>query len=199
LKLFLLLLIAFNLAASSDYSLRLATGKTTDYALGEILTGHIGHFMDSNRVYSLDGGYLLAESLNHSPFDIYLKSSLSNFTEGSKKDNVYEATIYLKAYWNIDFLDNRARIGFGEGFSYTSAILAVEKADAVAYKDNNSHFLNYLDISADFDFGRLSGVKSLNATYLGVLIKHRSGIFGLINNVKHGGSNYLCFYIEKNF
>ena len=33
----------------------------------------------------------------------------------------------------------------------------------------------------------------------GYLLKHRSGIAGLINNVDHGGSNYNAFYIEKKF
>jgi hypothetical protein len=36
-------------------------------------------------------------------------------------------------------------------------------------------------------------------TYVGYLLKHRSGIAGLINNVDHGGSNYNSFYIEKTF
>jgi len=199
LKVILLLLIAFNLLASSKYSLRLAQGKASNYDLGEILTGSIGKFKNEDKVYSLDAGYLLAESFKGSSFDIYLRSGLSNFTQGAGKDNIYEMTIYLKAFWNIDFLDNRARIGFGEGLSYTSGVLAVEREDAVSYGDNNSHFLNYLDISADFNFGLLSGVKTLDQTYVGVLIKHRSGIFGLINNVRHGGSNYLNVYVETNF
>jgi outer membrane protein len=201
LKLFLLLLIFFsvNAVASSDYSLRLASGKATTYDLGEILTGHIGHFRDDNRIIGVDGGYLLAESYQDSSFDIYMKTGLSSFQEGSDKDAIYEATLYLKAYWNIDFLQNRLRVGFGEGFSYTSGILEVEREDALEYNDNNSHFLNYLDVSVDFDFGRLSGIKGLQETYIGVLIKHRSGIFGLINNVRHGGSNYLNLYLEKNF
>jgi len=46
--------------------------------------------------------------------------------------------------------------------------------------------------------GKLVHLKSLEDTYLGVAIKHRSGVFGLYNGV-HGGSNYNSFYIEKNF
>ena len=198
-KLFLLLLVLVNFLFADGYSLRLAQGKATAYDLGEIITGHIGHFSDDRRVYSLDAGYRLIASLYDAPVDVYVKSGLSDFTEGSKYADVYEATLYLKVYWNLSFLDNEARIGFGEGFSYTSAVLAVEKEDALAHEDNNSHFLNYLDISVDFDFGRLSRVRSLSQTYIGVLIKHRSGIYGLINNVRHGGSNYPSVYIEKNF
>jgi len=39
----------------------------------------------------------------------------------------------------------------------------------------------------------------MNGTYVGWAIKHRSGVFGLINNVKEGGANYNTIYIEKNF
>ena len=60
-------------------------------------------------------------------------------------------------------------------------------------------FLNYLDITVDFDVGKLIDYKPMHETYLGYLLKHRSGIGGLINNVEHGGSNYNCFYIEKKF
>jgi len=39
----------------------------------------------------------------------------------------------------------------------------------------------------------------MHGTYFGILLKHRSGIFGLINNVAHGGSNYNSIYLEKKF
>ena len=198
-KLFLLLwLIALNAVASGDYSLRASVGQATDYDFGEILTGSIGKFQTNSEVYTLDAGYLTRQSSKEIPIDLYIKSSLSYFEQPSS-DAIFEITIYLKAYYNIDFFDNRVRVGFGEGASYTSGILFVEKEDAEAYGDNNSHFLNYIDMSLDFDFGRLVRYKPFEETYLGVLIKHRSGIFGLINNVKHGGSNHVCVYVEKNF
>ncbi|MBA1433616.1 MAG: hypothetical protein FAF04_08555, partial [Epsilonproteobacteria bacterium] len=50
-----------------------------------------------------------------------------------------------------------------------------------------------MDISLDFDLGKLVRVKSLEEFYVGVLIKHRSGVFGLYNGV-HGGSNYNSLY-----
>ena len=96
-------------------------------------------------------------------------------------------------------MKNRVRFGFGEGLSYTTKTLRTEANDAQANNDNTSKFLNYLDISVDFDLGKLVRYKPLDETYVGFLIKHRSGIFGLINNVKHGGSNYNSLYIEKNF
>jgi hypothetical protein len=134
--------------------------------------------------------------------DIYVKGGFSYFDESKapiNRDDVYEATLYVKAYWNFDFLENRVRLGFGEGASYTSNILYVEYKEATEKNDNNSYFLNYLDISLDFDFGKLVKYKPLHGTYIGWALKHRSGIYGLINNVEKGGSNYNTIYLEKTF
>ncbi len=181
------------------YSLRVASGIATDYDFGQVLTGKIGRFQPNSNVYAADFGYLLKASEDSLPFDFYIKSGLAYFEQKPSLDPIYEMTLYIKAYYNIDFWDNRVRIGFGEGGSYTSGILEVERIDAESYNDNNSHFLNYLDVSFDFDFGKFIGVKSFEELYIGVLVKHRSGIFGLINNVRHGGSNHIGFHIEKNF
>jgi outer membrane protein len=59
--------------------------------------------------------------------------------------------------------------------------------------------LNYIDLSLDLDLGRLVRYQPLYNTSLGWALKHRSGIFGLINNVKKGGSNYNTLYIETKF
>ena len=185
--------------AAQRYSLRVASAVATDYDFGQIITGRIGHFQSNSTLYALDGGYLLKSSTDSLPFDFYLKSGVAYFEQKPSLHPIYEMTLYIKAYYNIDFLDNRVRIGFGEGGSYMSGILEVEREDAIAYNDNNSHFLNYLDVSLDFDFAKLIHANSLKGFYVGVLIKHRSGIFGLVNNVRHGGSNHVGFYIEKNF
>jgi len=211
LKILILLFVCFNLFAQDDYSLRLASGKATASDFGEAI------FLDwksspvDSTVLALDGGYLLKEGAFEWPMDIYVKAGLSRFSEKStmqinqygsfyyKNRDVYEATLYLKAYWNFDFWQNRIRIAIGEGLSYTDSILSTEKYEADSENDNNSNFLNYLDFSVDFDFGRLIRYKPLHGTYIGWAIKHRSGIYGLINNVKRGGSNYNTIYLEKSF
>jgi outer membrane protein len=163
-----------------------------------VVSGQFGNSYSDFHVYSIDGGYLFAASAFDLPLDFYAKSGLSYYDEGSYND-AYGLDIYVKALWNFDFWDNRVRLGLGEGFSYTSRVLMAEAIDAGQQSDNTSKFLNYLDVSIDFDFGKLIGYKPLYETYIGFVIKHRSGIFGLINNVKHGGSNYNSFYLEKNF
>ena len=210
-KIFVLLFICLSLFAQDKYSLRVASGSATASDFGEaIFLDWKSSSIDSS-VLALDGGYLLKESAFDWPMDIYVKVGFSKFRDGSgsqevdnttiyyKSKDVYEGIVYIKAYWNFDFWQNRIRVGFGEGVSYTDNILNVEKYEADSEHDNNSNFLNYLDFNVDFDFGRLIRYKPLHDTYIGWAIKHRSGIYGLINNVKRGGSNYNTLYLEKKF
>ena len=200
-KILLLILVVsavFANDATNKYSLRVAYGKSTSSNLGSVISGQIDGDTASLYVYDIDGGYLLVSDIFDLPIDIYAKGSLSYYDEGSSA-NAYGADTYIKAYYNLDFLKNRVRFGFGEGVSYTTKTLRTEEYSAQLNSDNTSKFLNYLDISLDFDIGKLISYKPLSQTYVGFLIKHRSGIFGTINNVKHGGSNYNSIYIERNF
>ncbi len=199
-KLFLLFLFALNLIAQDEYSLRVAYGQASTKDLGEILS------LDSDRhphhlsVLALDGGYLLKKEIFELPLDLYVKGGLSYFDDNNAPSggNVYEGVIYVKVYYNIDFLENRVRLGLGEGLSYTSDMLWIEKDEADREHEDYSQFLNYMDLSIDFDLGRLVRYKPLENTYIGWTIKHRSGVFGLFNGV-NGGSNYNTISIERNF
>lgn len=45
--------------------------------------------------------------------DIYSKN-LSYFDESQAyRDDVYEVSLYVKVYYNLDFFDNRIRFGIG--------------------------------------------------------------------------------------
>lgn len=198
-KYFILLFLFLNLSADNNYSLRVAQGQVTNSDFGEVLFLDVASYPHDLQVSSLDAGYLLNQNAFDLPLDIYVKGGFSYFDEAGLQDDIYEGTLYIKVYWNIDFLKNRVRLGFGEGASYTSDILYYEKQEAIDNNDNNSKYLNYIDFSLDFDIGRLVRFEPLKNTYLGVAVKHRSGIFGLINNVEKGGSNYYIFSIEKNF
>lgn len=193
---FLVFLSTF-LSAENSYSLRAVYGWATIKDLGEVLAGKWSPTHKQYKVYSLDGGKLLYKDINDWPLDLYLKGGLNYYDEDIYKDS-YGADIYLKIVWNIDFWNNRIRLGAGEGVSYTTRLLEIERLDSIEKDSPTSKFLNYLDFSLDFDVGRLVRYKPLEDSYLGVAIKHRSGVFGLYNGV-HGGSNYNCFYIEKNF
>ncbi len=198
-KYIFLLLLTLTLNAQNDFSARLLYGTATDKALGDVLIGDLGSYPENLSVTAFDMGYLVNRDTFGVPIDIYVKAGLGQFDEGAYS-NVNELVVYVKALYNLDFLQNRIRFGLGEGFSYTSDIIRVEQLEADTTTDGKtSQFLNYLDITIDFDFGKLIRYKPLDETYIGVALKHRSGIFGLINGVTKGGSNYNSIYIEKNF
>ena len=193
------MIFVVNLVAGDDYSFRVGYGKVTSSDFGEILVGQIEEHEYDLRVFSLDAGYLMAQSINDLPIDIYLYGGLYYYDEADIQDNILETALYFKAYWNIDFFQNRVRIGFGDGISYTDGILLTEYLEAQAKEDKNSKILNYIDLSLDFDIGRLLRYEPLYNTSLGWVIKHRSGIFGSINSVRNGGSNYNTVYLSTNF
>jgi outer membrane protein len=200
----LALLFCINTLAQDEYSLRLALGKATESDFSEIFSGDIRETKVDYNVYAIDGGYLLEKNWLDAPLDAYLKAGLAYYEQSDyhnygNLDDTYESVLYIKIYYNLDFLNNRIRIGLGEGISYTLDYLEPEYHEAVEDKDNHSKVLNYLDFSIDFDFGRVVQYEHLYGTYIGWSIKHRSGVFGLVNNVKEGGANYNTFYIEKNF
>ncbi len=199
----LLLLSAFvlftSVNAEDKYSFRVGYGVAVENSLANVVVGSWDTYEDDLSAVSIDIGYLLYKDIFDLPIDIYAKVGLSYYDEDSVHSNIYEGTIYIKAYYNLDLLDNRVRFGLGEGISRTSNVLYAELLDTKEKNDNTSKFLNYLDISIDFDLGKLVNYKPLYGTYFGYAVKHRSGIFGLINNVKDGGSNYNTIYIESNF
>ncbi len=162
-KLLLLLLLSLNLIAQNEYSLRVAYGEASTKDLKEIILFDLDRDSDNLTVFSLDGGYLLKKEILELPLDFYIKGGLSYFNEGDAPttSSVYEGVIYVKLYYNLDFLENRVRFGLGEGLSYTSDILWSEYKAANKEQENSSKLLNYLDISVDFDLGKLVSYKPL--------------------------------------
>jgi len=194
---------------TGPYSLRLGFGYSDSNDLGEILLGDWNRYSGDTSALNLDGGYRVGHNVFGWPIDFYAKGGISYFNENSiynthtqeYSKNFLEINTYIKVYLKLDFWKNRIRIGVGEGVSLAQEIPVVEVVDATnsdGTVDPTAKFLNYLDISADFDVGRLIRVNALRDTYLGYTLKHRSGVFGLFNGV-HGGSNYNMLTLEKNF
>ncbi len=209
LRLCLIFLFTVQIASAEGYSLRAAWGMASKNDFGQILSGQSAVDETGASVVGMDAGWLWVKGLYDLPFDIYLKGGFYRFLEkGSytangktyvQKNDFYEAVFYIKGYWNFDFLDNRVRLGAAEGVSYAWGIPIVERIEADENDDYNSNVLNYLEVSLDIDVGRLVNVEALHDTYLGYALKHRSGVYGLINSVSRGGSNYNMVTIEKNF
>jgi len=202
LKYLVLFFLLLNVAAEAEdkpYSMRVGYGWASNNSLFEIVTLRPGSTPENLTVINIDGGYLLKKDMFDIPLDLYVKGGLSRFNEIS--GSTYEATLYIKAIYNLDFSDKRVRFGFGEGVSYASSVLDVERIEEAKKLDGRGHtskFLNYLDITVDVDLGRLVNYEPMKNVYLGYLLKHRSGVFGLYNGVS-GGSNYNTLYIETNF
>ncbi|MCS5421670.1 MULTISPECIES: hypothetical protein [Psychrilyobacter] len=137
------------------------------------------------------------------PVDVTIQSSfITHFNDYSGEetdyytnDNSYEINFGIKIYWTEFPWDKyvRTRLGVSEGLSYTSRITNLERYDQ--YHENNSNYLNYLDITLSFNVKDITGMDDLEDTYIGMGILHRSGIFGIINGVD-GGSNNVTFFFE---
>lgn len=198
------------LSATEDdtpYSIRLGYGYADLNDLGEVIVGDWNRYAGDTSVFNLDSGYRFWKEVGGMPLDFYVKGAVSYFHENGVvyKDEVredfFELTTYVKAYLNLDFWHNRIRLGAGEGVSIAQEIPVVEYIDAENEEGTHepvAKFLNYLDLSLDFDMGRLIHVQSMEDLYLGYTLKHRSGVFGLYNGV-HGGSNYNMLTLEKNY
>ena len=65
-------------------------------------------------------------------------------------------------------------------------------------KTNPLQNFYYLEFGFSVDLKDVTTVNFLDGTYLGIGISHRSGVFGLYNGVK-GGSNYVTYFLEKEF
>ena len=200
-RFFLLLLLPFAFLFASDdkWSVRVGYGFSDQNDLGQIISLQPSPHPAGTSAGGVELGYLLSRDSWGVPLDFYLKGGVNRFFENGYQPDFNELTLYLKAYWNFHPWDQTIRLGLGEGVSYAFGIPYVEQLEAEAEGDNNSHFLNYLDISLDVDIGRLIRYNPLKETYLGYALKHRSGIYGAINSVHRGGSNYNLFYIEHKF
>jgi hypothetical protein len=198
-KLLLLFLFLSPLFAKDSYELRLAYFRADNNDLLYIMTGNMAPNLTGIRMVSVDGGYKIKENFYNLPIDLYVEGGICKYLEKEFGPDVYENTLYIKGYYNFKPAGNEIRFGLAEGASYTYGTLEVEEEESHKKGGNLSHYLNYLEFSADIDSGKLTKVKALNQLYLGFMIHHRSGIFGLINNVRHGGSNYEGIYLEKKF
>ena len=137
------------------------------------------------------------------PVNITLQSSfITHFNSYSGKEtdyytnnNSYEINFGIKIYWT-EFPWNkyvRTRFGVSEGLSYVNRITNLERHNQL--HENNSNYLNYIDITLSFNAKDVTGMDNLEDTYIGMGISHRSGIFGTIN-VVDGGSNNVTFFFE---
>lgn len=201
-KYIFLIIFLYSTLYSSSNSFRIAYAKPTKSDLGELLIWYIKPYpIDNLSVVDLSYGYKYYKPQvnDHISFDFEIRVGYSYYMEGGYQDNIHEVELYEKIYGNFDFFGNRMRLGWGWGASYSSNIILVEKIEAQENNDNNSKVMSFMDLTMDFSLGKIINIKSLDESYIGWGFKHRSGVFGLINNVKRGGSNYVQINFEQNF
>ncbi|MBN2815732.1 MAG: hypothetical protein JXQ67_03565 [Campylobacterales bacterium] len=193
-------LFSLTLYAQDDYNVRGAWGLSSASDFDQLYTFKGFNTAPQNTsVYGISAGYRFVEDMFDLPLDVYVNGSLNYFDENGYQDNFFEGDLYVKLYVKFNFWGNQLRYGIAEGVSYAQKVPWVEHLEAVAEDDNEANFLNYMEMTFDFDLGKLIGVKDLEQLYLGYLIKHRSGWQGRYGGVYDGGSNYNCIYLEKNF
>jgi len=174
-------------------------GWATHKDLDQILTGSMAKDEYFNQLVSIFYGHPLTDSLFGLPFDIYVTPGLVlHLTSDVQPDYLREYVIGFKAFYTIP-LPIRIRLGAAEGLSYINETTWIEHTDVL--EDGNakdSNLLNYLDFSAGINLGDLFFTKSMEKTWFGFNIHHRSGIFSSSAQFGRvsGGSNYPSFYLQ---
>ena len=151
-------------------------------------------------VAALQVGKPFAQNFNGWPIDIVGYAGLTHHNDRGLQANGVQFDLFMKAFYSGFPWSERVktRLGMGAGLSLAQRIPFIEASSQAAAGKPTSRLLQYLDPTLDVSLGDLVGSRALKATFIGVGVSHRSGIFGdsrLLGNVS-GGSNYIYTYVE---
>ncbi len=185
------------------WNVRINAGYATDTDLGQIAAGGVEVDSSNESLVGLDVGRPLVDDWRDWPVDFGWRIGVQRYLDHGAGANGFAQTAYLKMYWRPFPWEHlvSTRIGFGEGLSYAWSVPEVEEQWATDHDDDTSRLLNYLEVSVDLNVGDIIRNESARACSLGLVISHRSGVFGLVDifgNV-HNGSNYNTAAIECGF
>jgi len=135
--------------------------------------------------------------------DLFARASVFRHREEPFQEDFMSYNIgmsgLLKSYAN--YTDKVAfRWGAGVGLSYAEAIPGQEVQFLVNYSRDFSKLLLYLEAQWDFALDRLIKTELLEGCFLGLLVTHRSGLFGgstVTGGVK-GGADWGGVHLECN-
>jgi len=185
------------------WTVRINAGYETDKDLGQITTGDVEVDGRRSSMVGLDIGRPLVDDWRDWPVDFAWRVGVQRWLDHGVGASGFAQTAYLKMYIR-PFPWERVvstRIGFGEGLSYAWRVPDVEREWARNHNDETNALLNYLDVSLDLNVGDVIGNESARACTLGLVVSHRSGVFGLVDifgNVRNG-SNYNTAALECGF
>lgn len=162
-----------------------------------------GDWSKSELVDTRIGGITLGRLLHDGPrVDFLGKFALMRHfeeDEGNGNFNSYNAYISVRGSGYSGWTGEEwFRWSFGFGMSYAENVPIEEQIKQGSKGENTAHFLNYLEMTADFPLRRMSRANWLQNCYAGMTIVHRSGIFGtsdLLGDVS-GGSDWITAHLE---
>ena len=133
-------------------------------------------------------------------YDLGIQGSVFKFDDKGYGSNPYELNAGIKGTWKkfpwSKYVGTKLYVV--EGLSYVNEIPYMERKNLEFENKPTSKFLNYLEFGVSVDLKDVTTVNFFFCFYLGIGISHRSGVFGLYNGVK-GGSNYVTYFLEKEF
>jgi hypothetical protein len=185
------------------WDVRLNGGYATSRDLGDIATGDFDVKDENTSMLGLDFGRPIVNDFRDLPIDFAWRVGLLRYFEHGTQSDSWAHTAYLKMYWRPFPWERHVgtRIGFGEGLSYAWRVPTTERAYSERHGHGTSRLLNYLDVSLDVNVGDLMRSERAQSCWLGIVISHRSGVFGIVDifgNVK-SGSNYNTAALECGF
>jgi len=194
----------------NKYIIRPIFGLATTSDLGEIITlKEVETDPYNGKIAGLQVERYVFKQVLDLPINITLQSSfITHYDDYDSSDsnikpedknyytekNTYEVNFGIKIYWTQFPWDKyvRTRVGISEGISYVNRITNLERYNL--YDKNQSNYLNYIDITASLNARDITRIESLENTYIGIGISHRSGIFGTVNGVDGGSNNVTAFF-----
>lgn len=156
--------------------------------------------VNSTSIAAIQVGKPFAQNLNGWPLDIVGYAGLTRHDERGLQANGVQLDLFVKAFYSGFPWSERVktRVGLGTGISLAQRVPYIEASSQAASGKPSSRLLQYLDPTLDVSLGDLIGSQALKATFIGIGVSHRSGIFSdsrLLGNVS-GGSNYIYTYVE---
>jgi outer membrane protein len=185
------------------WNARINGGYATDKDLGQITLGDVEVDGEASSMIGLDIGRPIVDDWRDWPIDFAWRIGVQRWLDHAAGASGFAQTAYLKMYVRPFPWEHlvSTRIGFGEGVSYAWRIPEVERQWARDHGENTHRLMNYLDVSLDLNVGDIIRNERARACTVGVVISHRSGVFGLVDifgNV-HNGSNYNTAALECGF
>jgi outer membrane protein len=179
--------------------IRLAHGWVTPSSLADILNFKAESDPDNHQMTSVFYGHPLSDTLVGLPLQVFFHSGFGWHWK-NQKESVQEFIVSVKLYYTIP-LPVRLRLGAAEGWSWVTDIPYVENTQLRGKGYEPSQLLNFLDFSVDLNLGDIFGGKTLEGTWLGYDIHHRSAIFESAQQFGRikGGSNVQMVYLQYDF